>query len=258
MTTDQSAPAMLETNDLPLTKNHVGQLENADEVIRFFARLGYDVDDTTPVAHATLGLDGADVKLEINEIRRVGCDPDLGDIVIYLLEVKSVTLSLVQKIARRFRTRPESALLVLTVDYTTLDFVLIDRTQEKSARIGQALKQVIRPRHLSVERQRPTPVSLRVLRRFTFTEGNSLLQWEKLRSAYALAEWAKEYFNNRALFADHYLKTRFTDPAITPAWAVDVRPLGGEVRKLIMSAHKEFTGKPEAAIRAGFYRLYRQ
>ena len=78
---------------------------------------------------------------------------------------------------------------------------------------------MIRPRHLTVARRRPAPVALRVLRRFTFTEGDSLLQWEKLRSAYALAEWTEEYFNNRALFADHYLKTRFTDAAITPTWA---------------------------------------
>jgi hypothetical protein len=253
MTTHQNPSEVLETNDLPITANQIGQLESTDEVIHFFAQLGYNVDDATPVAHATLGLDGNDVKLEIQKILRVGADPDLGEIVIYLLEVKSVTLSLVQKIARRFRTRPDLALLVLTVDYETLDFVLLDRTQEKSTRIGQPLKQVIRPRHLTVARRRPTSVALRVLRRFTFTEGDSLLQWEKLRSAYSLAEWTEEYFNNRALFADHYLKTRFTDAAITPAWALDVRPLGREVYKLIVNARKEFTGQPEATIRSGFY-----
>ncbi|MFO7632261.1 MAG: glycoside hydrolase family 92 protein, partial [Caldilinea sp.] len=253
MTTVQNTEALLETNDLQITANHIGQLENADEVIRFFAQLGYDVDDATPVAHATLGLDGADVKLEIKEIRRVGNDPDLGDIVIYLMEVKSVTLSLVQKIARRFRTRPESALLVLTADYETLDFVLIDRTQEKSARIGQALKQVIRPRHLTVERRRPASVSLRVLRRFTYTEGDSLLQWEKLRSAYTLAERTEENFNNRALFADYYLKSRFVDATMTPAWGLDVKPIGREVYKLVVQARKAFSGQPEAKIRNDFY-----
>jgi hypothetical protein len=135
---------------------------------------------------------------------------------------------------------------VLTVDYETLDFVLLDRTQEKSTRIGQPLKQVIRPRHLTVARRRPTSVALRVLRRFTFTEGDSLLQWEKLRSAYSLAEWTEEYFNNRALFADHYLKHPLspTRRSRRPG-ALDVRPLGREVYKLIVNARKEFTGQPK-------------
>jgi hypothetical protein len=52
----------------------------------------------------------------------------------------------------------------------------------------------------------PDLVALRVLKRFTFTEEDAAYQWEKLRSAYMLAEWSEEFFNNRALFSDYYLK----------------------------------------------------
>jgi hypothetical protein len=102
----------------------------------------------------------------------------------------------VQAITRRFRTRPELALLVLTKDYETLDFVLLDRTKEKVERLGGPFKQVLRPRTLTVNRRNPSSVSLCVLSRFTWTEGDADLQWEKLRSAFALAEWTEQYFNS--------------------------------------------------------------
>ena len=40
----------------------------------------------------------------------------------------------------------------------------------------------------------------------SFTEEDAAYQWEKLRSAYMLAQWVKAYFNNRALFSDYYLQ----------------------------------------------------
>jgi len=245
-----------ETNDLDLTANDIGMLENAQEIERLFARLGYDVDDATLVGHAALGLDGDELALQIKEIRRIGADRDLGDIVIYLLAVKSVTMGLVQKIARQFRTRPELALLVLTVDYEKLDFVLLDQAQEKQQpknRLGANFRQIIRPRTLTVDRHHPSSIGLRVLRRFTYTEGDTLLQWEKLRSAYTLAEWSEAYFNNRALFSDYYLTQRLTDKTLTPSWDADVFPVGRELFKQVPTARQTFAGRSEAQMRKEFY-----
>ncbi|MCB9117575.1 MAG: hypothetical protein H6639_21725 [Caldilineaceae bacterium] len=250
MTAETSTDFLPNTNDMRLSEHEIGQLENADEVVRFFAALRYNVDDATPIDHSTLGLDSSDIKLEINEIRLIAKDPDDGAIVVYLLEVKSVTQALLQKIARRFRTLPDLALLVFTSDYETIDFVLLDRSQEKSQRIGQAMRQVIRPRQVTVARRRPTPVAQRVLSRFTFTEGDSLLQWEKLRSAFTLAEWTEEHFNNRALFSDYYLKSRIVD---MPLWKLDVKPIGRELHKLMVGARKEFSGVVDKTIRTAFY-----
>jgi hypothetical protein len=234
------------TDDLTLTADDIGQLENRDELIRFFARLRYDVDDTLPVNHALLGLDTEELRQSIRAIHRLGAHPLDDDMVIYQMDVRSVTVTLLNTVARRWRNRPELALIVFTQDYETLDFVLFDRLQERSRQLGQPFREVIRPRTVSVNRRNPSPVQRRVLRRFTCTEPDGLLQWEKLRSAYTLAEWSEEYFNNRALFSDYYLKERVTDLGLTPAWDEDGRPLAREVLKLMAGAGQRLGGQPLA------------
>jgi hypothetical protein len=244
----------LETNDVQLTARDVGLLENANQVINFFARLNYQVDDATVLTHAALGMGSDELRHLIAKIWSVATDPHAQEIRVYLMEVRSVTVQLKQKLAQRFRERSGEILLVLTGDdYETLDFVLLERTLAKSKALGQPEKQVIRPRSLMVDRRNPGAVALRVLRRFTYTESDDLFQWEKLRSAFTLAEWSEPYFNNRALFSDYYLKHRLTDPAITPAWAEDVMPVGREVHRLLSDARGRFSGKPETAIRAGLF-----
>ncbi|MFQ5595761.1 MAG: DNA methyltransferase, partial [Anaerolineae bacterium] len=237
------------TNDHQLTAGDIGVLENAGQVVHFFAQLGYDVDASLPLDHAALGMDTEDLRQQIRAIRRVGQDPTDGDIVIYLFEVRSVTVALTQQIARRFRERPENALLVLTSDYESLDFVLVDREVAAGKRIGSGLRQIIRPRTLTVHRRNPSPVNLRVLKRFTFTEADAGFQWEKLRSAFTLAEWTEQYFNNRALFSDYYLTERLTDPKLTPEWAEDVRPIGREVLRHLADARRKYSRQQEQVIR---------
>src|SRR6266540_7260478 len=191
--------------------------------------------------YAVLGMGSEDMRQHIHKIELIGKDPEDGDISIYLFEVRSVTAKLRNDIARRFRERPENALLVLTKDYEQLEFVLLERVISRSQNRGQALKQTIRPIPLTLNRLYPEPVGLRVLKRFTFTEEDAAYQWEKLRSAYMLAEWSEEYFNNRALFSDYYLKQRLTDPQITPEWAEDVRPIGRAVYSHLVTARKAYT-----------------
>ncbi|MCC6615298.1 MAG: Eco57I restriction-modification methylase domain-containing protein [Anaerolineae bacterium] len=241
-------------NDIDLTDAAIGALENADEVAHLFATLGYNVDDRTTIPDiATLGLDTDDLRQQILRLELLAVDPVDEDIKIYLFEVRSVTAKLRNDIARRFRERPENALLVLTSDYETLDFVLLERVVTKSKSRGKSLQQVIRPIPLNVNRRNPEAVELRVLKRFSFTEEDGAYQWEKLRSAYMLAEWSEEYFNNRALFSDYYLKERLTDARLTPEWDEDVRPAGREAYKHIIKARKNFSRQPEATIRRGLY-----
>ncbi len=241
-------------NDEQLTARDIRQLENADEIARFFARLRYTVDERITIADYTiLGLGNQDVQQQILRLERIGTDPEDGDITIYLFEVRSVTARLRNEIARRFRDRPENALLVLTHDYSELDFVLLHKSEERSQSKFQPLKLVIRPIALTVNRTNPDLVALRVLKRFTFTEADSAYQWEKLQSAYTLAEWSEQYFNNRALFSDYYLNERLTDARLTPEWDEDVRPVGREVFKRLVSARESYSGKPESAIRDGLY-----
>src|SRR5215510_9134159 len=241
-------------NDVQLDASDIRQLENADEIAHFFAKLRYDVDQRTNIPdYAVLGMCSEDVRQHIHKIELIGKDPVDGDISIYLFEVRSVTAKLRNDIARRFRERPESALLVLTQDYEELEFVLLERIVSRSQSRRLTLKQDIRPIPLMVNRLNPKPVVLRVLKRFTFTEEDAAYQWEKLRSAYMLAEWSEEYFNNRALFSDYYLKERLTDPKITPAWDEDVRPVGREIYKHIVTARKNYTRQTKDVICKGLY-----
>ena len=244
----------MRVNDEQLDQSDIRQLENADEITHFFAKLCYGVDERTNIPdYAVLGMGSADMRQHIHKIELIGKDPEDGDISIYLFEVRSVTAKLRHDIARRFRERPENALLVLTQDYEELEFVLLERVISRSQSRRAALRQAIRPIPLTVNRLHPDPIALRVLKRFTFTEEDAAYQWEKLRSAYMLAEWSEEYFNNRALFSDYYLKERLTDPKITPQWDENVRPVGREIYKHIVTARKNYTRQPAEVIRKSLY-----
>jgi hypothetical protein len=244
----------MRVNDEPLDSSNIRQLENADRVAGLFHHLRYDITERTNIPDYTvLGMSGEDMRQHIQKIELIGRDPADGDIVIYLFEVRSVTAKLRNDIARRFRERPENALLVLTRDYQELEFVLLERVVSRSQSRRAALKQAIRPIPLTVNRLNPDPIALRVLKRFTFTEEDSAYQWEKLRSAYMLAEWSEEYFNNRALFSDYYLKERLTDEQITPEWREDVKPIGREIFRHLTTARKNYTRQTETVIRKGLF-----
>ena len=239
----------LRQDDLELTRSNITELENSDQVTRFFAQLGYDVDVAAILSHESLGLDAEDVKLRIGAIKKIAADRD-GEIEVILFEVRSVTVDLIQAITRRFRQRAGQYLLVLTKDYEALDFVLLDSLLIQRSGNGSPLNRVIHPRILTVNRHEPGAIALRVLKRFTVTEADADNQWDKLRSAYSLAEWTEPDFNNRALFSDYYLKHRLTDKTITPAWGDDVRRLGSEAVRLIAGARERLTGKDMGATRA--------
>jgi Eco57I restriction-modification methylase/TaqI-like C-terminal specificity domain len=244
----------MRVNDEPLNTGDIRQLENADEIAHFFAKLRYDVDQRTNLPDfGVLGLGSADMHQHIHKIELIGKDPIDQDISIYLMEVRSLTAKLRNDIARRFRERPENPILVLTKDYEELEFVLLDRLVSTSQSRRIALKQAIRPIPLLVDRLNPKPVALRVLKRFTFTEEDAAYQWEKLRSAYMLAEWSEEYFNNRALFSDYYLKERLTDSQLTSEWNEDVRPVGREIYRHFITARQNYSRQPQDVIHKGLY-----
>ena len=181
----------MQVNDEQLVVSDIRRLESADEIAHFFAKLRYDVDERTNIPdYAVLGMGSEDMRQHIHKIELIGKDPEDGDISIYLFEVRSVTAKLRNDIARRFRERPENAILVLTKDYEALEFVMLERVLSRSQSRRAALKQAIRPIPLAVNRLYPDPIALRVLKRFTFTEEDAAM----------LGQWSEAYFNNRALF----------------------------------------------------------
>jgi len=235
--------------DVDLRSADIQEAGNADALVGFFARLGYNTDARTPQTPANLGITAAGTARPIKRIELLA-DND-GELQVYLFELRSVTVAHTRALTRAFRNLAGNFLLVLTASYRRLDFVLVDRLPPE-ARTGKPdmiqRYAAVRPRAITVDRRDPSRIQLRVLRRFTYTESDAYAQYDKLRAAFSLNDWSEEFFNNRALFADYYLKERL--PA-TEAWAEDPKPAFKVLRELYAGAASRWAGKPEDEVRKG-------
>ena len=246
--------------DIELSREDIQLLSNSDALAAFFAKLGYDTNDRLVQNVAAMGFTGDNLKSAITYIERLASQ-DGRLFEVYLFKLKSVTVANTQGIVRAFRNRPGDYLLVLTDDYERLDFVLIERyTSEIPKSQSQVAltitpstyRQVgVRPRVLTVNRRDPDDVALRVLRRFSFTEGDVFAQYDKLLSAYDVAEWSEPFFNNRALFSDYYLKNRLPS---SPEWKSSeesgaMTRAFKTLRELYADVRETFSNKPENIVR---------
>ena len=139
---------------------------------------------------------------------------------------------------------------MLTHDYERIDFVLVEKLAPR-AESGQTIGQrqvSVRPRSLTVERRNPTKVDLRVLRRLSYTEPDPIAQYDKLKSAFDIAYWSADHFNNRALFADYYLSERLQEHA---EWKEDAKPIFLKLRTLYDRTASRWAGKSERDLRSG-------
>lgn len=234
--------------DLDLRTRDVQDLTGADAVTAFFGRLGYRTDARIEQTAAHLGMVAEGTVRPIRRIERLANQEDL--LQVYLFELTSVTVAHTRALARAFRNRAGNFLLVLTSDYERVDFVCLERyLPEEPASPAPTPRQPqagVRPRTLTIDRRKPTAVELRVLRRFTWTEADPLAQHQKILDAYTIADWSEELFNNRALFSDHYLKTRFRE---RPEWREDPKPAFRELRELFRGAGGRFAGKEVGSLR---------
>lgn len=237
-------------NDRELTEKDILGLSSAEAAVGFLASLGYRTEARTVQTAANLGVTAETL---IQQIRRLELLADHeGLLQVYLVELASVTVAATRALARAFRTlNIQFPLLILTHDYERLDFVLVEKVlpgfADDAGPMGQ--RQVaIRPRILTVNRRNPGRVELRVLRRFTYTEADPIAQGEKLLSAYAVADWSEEFFNNRALFSDYFLLERLRDD---PVWHEDPKPAYRTFRDLYANARSRWSGKSESEVRDG-------
>src|SRR5579863_9994591 len=204
------------TQDIELSYKDIQALDSPDALAAFFARLGYDTNHRLVQHTAAIGITGDNLTASIQHIERLASQE--GSLLeVYLFQLRSLTVANTQNIVRNFRNRSGDYLFVLTDNYDRIDFVLLERYRPEpnalhdAPTIGtpafSAPRQVgVRPRIRTVQRRNPDTVSLRVLRRFTYTEGDIFAQYDKLLSAYDVADWSEPFFNNRALFSDYYLK----------------------------------------------------
>lgn len=203
------------TEDRNLSVADIQTLATRDDVAAFFAALGYRTDSRQTQSVSAMGITAGSLARQIKHIERIAVHDDGAEpLDLYLIELSSVTIAATQGLARALRNRAGNYLLVLTDDYEHLDFVLLQRSLPGTPTTPMAARQVlVRPRILTVNRRDPSQVQLRVLRRFTYTEPDADAQYDKLLSAYAVAEWSEPFFNNRALFSDYYLNERLPELA---------------------------------------------
>ncbi len=236
-----SDPSRHASEDIDLLVPDIQGLASADALVAFFARLGWKTEGRITQQPGNLGITAESVRAPIKKIELIADSRD--GLQVYLFELKSVTVAHTRVLARNFRNLSGNFLLVLTSDYQQIDFVVLHRVE------GEGEKQAgIRARGLTVERRAPEKVHLRVLRRFTWTEGDGFAQYFKLLSAFDVADWSEEQFNNRALFSDYYLKERLPQ---YPEWKDDPKPAWREFREIYREASGRFAAKPEKEIRAG-------
>lgn len=236
--------------DVEISAADVAGLASADALAGLFTRLGYDSSTRTVQTPANLGITAEGTVRQIRRIEQVAsCD---GDLHVFLFEVESLTQALTRALVRRLKDLAGDYLLTLTDGWDRLDFVLVEReVAGRPSAIGVTPVSVV-ARVLSVERRKPSAVDLRVLRRFSRTETDRFLQFDKLRSAFSVAYWSEELFNNRALFSDHYLTDadRLRD---LPEWAEDPKTDWLSVREMFRGAAARWAGKPESVARAELF-----
>src|SRR5450755_2879292 len=206
--------------DVLLTYDNVQQLSSRESVAAFFSALHYDTDARVEQTTAALGFSSDALRGAIRYIERVAFREEFDAFSVYLFERTRMTVAVRNVFVRGFRNRTGNYFLVLTDDYERLDFVLVERytqtitahdeTYEVQALPGNK-PVLVRPRVLQVMRRAPGDVEMRVLRRFTYTEADTIAQYEKLLNAYIVAAWSEPFFNNRALFSDYYLTQRFPE-----------------------------------------------
>lgn len=233
--------------DVELSARDVQDLSSVEGVAAFFAKLGYNTNSRTSQTPGNLGITAEGTTRAIRKIYQLADQESLFK--VYLFELTSVTVAHIRALVRAFRTLSGNYLLVLTSDYERLDFVLVERYVPSIGDGGSNIAQKqanVRPRTLTVERRNPSRVQLRVLRRLTWTESDPFAQYDKLLSAYSVADWSEELFNNRALFSDYYLLERLRERS---EWKDDPKPPYLCLRDLYRDANSRFAGKEEKILR---------
>ncbi|HOY63543.1 MAG TPA: hypothetical protein PK745_10235, partial [bacterium] len=241
----------MEILDKELQSSDIQVLSDANQVAAFFAGLGYNLDARVTQSPANLDIAADGTARQIKKIELIA-DHD-GLFQVYLFELASVTVAITRELSRVFRNRAGNFLLVLTSDYEHIDFVLLEKSvPEKKEDSPLSRKQVaIHPRVLSVNRRKPTAVQLRVIRRFTYTESDPFYQYDKLKSAFSVAFWSEEYFNNRALFSDYFLRHRL--PKEKSEWGEDAKPAFTQFRELFRQANTRWARKTEGILRGELF-----
>jgi type I restriction-modification system DNA methylase subunit len=232
------------TTDLDLTAKEVTELASPDAITAFLAKLGYDTGDRALLSPEAVGLSG-DSANAIKKIELLSEDPEQFLRVVFA-QPKSLTAKVRNDLVRVLGKSNLDHMIVLASDFDTLEFVFLDKRkrEQKGPASGERIQVV--PKTISVSRRSPTRLDLRTLRRFTWTCRDALEQFDKLRSVFDAAAYTGEYFQNRGLFSDYFLRDRLRED---PAWRDNPSEMFAFVRDLLRDAQARWGGKDKDTLR---------
>jgi hypothetical protein len=232
------------TTDLDLTAKEVVDLASPDALVGFLAKLGYDTADRKLLSPEAVGLAGESAAA-IKRIELLSEDPEQFFRIVFA-QPKSLTAKVRNDLVRVLGKSNVDHLLVLASDFDTLEFVFLDkRKREQKGPSGAERIQVV-PKTIDVSRRTPTRLDLRALRRFTWTCPDALEQFDKLRSVFDAAAYTGEYFQNRGLFSDHFLRDRLRED---PAWRDNPSDTFAFVRDLMLDGQTRWNGKDKDTLK---------
>ena len=236
---------MAHTADVDVTARDVGGLTSPDALMAFLSRLGYETDSRVALTPESIGLTGEAARA-IKGIELLSEDRD-EELRVLFVQPRSLTAKVKNELARVLGKRIVEHLLILSPDFDTLEFVLLDPPKpERGGKNRPGSRPIYRT--LTVNRRRPTHLELKALRRFTWTSADGLDQFEKLRSAFEAAACTSEFFQNRGLFSDYFLRDRLrTDPA----WRESPNEAFGWAKTLLPNASKRGPDQGQSALRNG-------
>src|SRR5438132_1755813 len=230
--------------DLDLTPKEITELASPEAITAFLAKLGYDTADRAILTPEAVGLSGESASA-IKRIELLSEDPEQFLRVMFA-QSRSLTAKVRNDLVRVLGKSNIDHILILAADFDTLEFVFLDkRKREQKGPAGGERIQVV-PKTISVNRRSPTRLDLRTLRRFTWTSRDALEQFDKLRSVFDAAAYTGEYFQNRGLFSDYFLRERLRDD---PAWRDNPSELFAFARYLLRDAQARWTGKDKETLR---------
>ncbi|MEO8495621.1 MAG: hypothetical protein ABI614_11165, partial [Planctomycetota bacterium] len=178
---------MSHTTDIDLETGDILELGSLDAIVSFFNKLGYNTDGCAPLTPEAIGLSG-DAAKALKRIELLSEDSE-GFLRVVFAQSRTLTAKVRNDLARVLGKSTTDHLIVLTSDYATVEFVLLDKRQKKSKGPGGIQRVQVVPKTISVNRRTPTRLDLRIVRRLTWTSQDALDQFDKLRSVFDAAAY---------------------------------------------------------------------
>jgi len=230
--------------DANLTAKDVSHLTSSDGIAAFLATLGYDTGSRTRLSPEAIGLSGESASA-VTGIAVLSEAPE-GFLRVVFVHLRSLTAKARNDLARVLGRTNVDHLLILTSDFSVIEFVLLDKRKREARGPGGVPRIQVVPLSVSVDRKAVATKELRTLRRLTWTSRDGLEQFDKLRTVFEAAAFTEEYFCNRALFADHFLVSRLREDA---AWRDNPTEAFLRVKSLLADARQRWLHKGEQIVR---------